>query len=111
VLSLTGRIKARIRESGISALPRSFSQRTWSALFGFDEVFFFEWTATKEKRKEPTGSVLRSLDSDVLGAAAICYEHDSQTPEYLMRSPQRLESEIDRRFALLASDGTPVHLC
>jgi CelD/BcsL family acetyltransferase involved in cellulose biosynthesis len=111
VLSGTGRIKARIRESGISALLRWFSQRTWSALFGFDEVLFFEWPATEEERKEPTGSVLRSLDFDILGAAAICFEHDPQALEYLMRSAQRLESETDRGFVLLNADGSPVHFC
>jgi CelD/BcsL family acetyltransferase involved in cellulose biosynthesis len=111
VLSWTGRIQARIRESGISALLRWFSQRTWNALFGLDEVLFFDWPATEEKRKEPTRSVLRSLDSDILGAAAICYEHDPQALEYLMRSAQRLGSEADRGFALLTADGMPVHFC
>ena len=111
VLTRTGRIKARLRESGISALMRWFSQRTWTALFGFDEVLFFEWPATGEKHKEPTGAVLRSLDPDVLGAAAICYEDDPKALEYLMRSAQRLESQTDRGFVLLTADGTPVHFC
>lgn len=111
VLSSTGRIKTRFRESGISGLMRWFSQRTWTALFGFDEVLFFEWPATGEKHKERTGSVLRSLDSDILGAAAICYENDPQALEYLMRSAERLESKIDRGFVLLTADGTAVHFC
>ena len=111
VLSRTGRIKARIHESGISALMRWFTKRTWTAMFGLDEVLFFEWPATGEKHKEPTGSVLRSLDSDVLGAAAICYENDPQALEYLMRSAQRLESEDNRGFVLLTGGGTPVHFC
>lgn len=111
VLTRTGRIKARLRESGISALMRWFSQRTWTALFGLDEVLFFEWPATGEKHKEPTGAVLRSLDPDVLGAAAICYEDDPKALEYLMRSAQRLESQTDRGFVLLTAGGTPVHFC
>ncbi len=61
--------------------------------------------------KNQAGLVLRPLESDMLGEAAICYEHDPNALEYLMRSAQRLGSETHGGFALLTAEGTPVHFC
>jgi hypothetical protein len=111
VLSLIGRMRAHLRESGLPGLLKWLLQRTWSALFGFDKVLFFDWPATVENCKERGGLVLRSLDSDWLGAAAISYGNDPKALEYLMRSAQRLGSETEAGFALVTAQGTPVHFC
>ena len=111
ILALARRVRARLRESGLSGLLRWGAQRIWSSLFAYDQVLFFEWPATEVNRKEPSDLALRRLDSDILGAAAICYEHDPKALQYLMRSARRLGSETDGGFALLTADETPVHFC
>jgi CelD/BcsL family acetyltransferase involved in cellulose biosynthesis len=106
-----GKLRARLRESGLSGLMRRLSRRTWSSLFAFDVVHFFDWPAGEENFKGPCGLTLRRLDSDILGAAAISYERDPAALDYLMRSAKRLRWEGDDGFALLTAEGRPVHFC
>jgi CelD/BcsL family acetyltransferase involved in cellulose biosynthesis len=104
------KLKTRLRESGPLGLMKWMSRRSWSSLFGFDEVLFFEWPG-EEKCQGPSGLTLRRLDSDILGAAAIHYGDDPVTLDYLMRCAQRLRSEGGGGFALLNAEETPVHFC
>jgi len=110
-LSSVGKLRARLRESGLSGLVRWISRRAWSSLFAFEEVLFFDWPAVEESSKGRCGLTLRPLDSDILGAAAIHSVSDTVTLDYLMRCAQRLRSEGDGGFALLNAEGTPVHFC
>lgn len=111
ILSAAVRLRARLRQSGPLGLMHWISRRTWSSLFGFDEVRFFEWPVEEEKCKGQSGLTLRRLDSDILGAAAIHYGDDPVTLEYLMRCAQRLRWEGDGGFTLLGAEGSPVHFC
>ncbi len=111
IISCIGKVRLRLRQSGLSRLLTWFSRRIWSSLFAFDEVFFFDWPARDENSKGPCGVTLRRFDSDLLAAAAISYVDDRATLDYLLRSAQRFRSEDDRGFALLAPEGTPVHFC
>jgi len=110
-LSSVVKLRTRLQESGLAGLIDWISRRTWSSLFGFDEVLFFDWPAGEEKCKGPSRLKLRRLDSDILGAAAIHYGDDPLTLDYLMRCAQRLRSEEDGGFALLTVEGTPLHFC
>jgi Acetyltransferase (GNAT) domain len=111
VLSSIGKFRACLRESGVVGLLKRFFRRIWSFLFGFDAVLFFEWPAGNENRQRPSGLTLRRLDSDIVGAAAIHCAEDPKTLDYLMRSAQRLRSEGGSGFALLNTEGVPVHFC
>jgi hypothetical protein len=111
IILYIARLRARIRDNGLPGLFTSFSRRTWSSLFAFDEVLFFEWPAGKMNPIESCGLTLRQFDSDLLGAAAIRYVDDPATLDYLLRSAQRLRSEGDRGFVLLSAEGMPVHFC
>ena len=111
VISSIGKLRARLRESGLPGLLRWFSQRTWGSLFGFDVVLFFDWPSRDEKPLGTCGLMLRRLDSDILGAAAINYGDDPDTLAYLVRSAERLRSDGDGGFALLTAEGMPVHFC
>jgi CelD/BcsL family acetyltransferase involved in cellulose biosynthesis len=111
VLVSAGKMRARLREAGFAGLVRWMCGRTWSSLFGYDEVLFFDWSASDENPKGSGGLTLRRLDADILGAAAIRYEGDPATLDYLMRSAKRIRSEADGGFALVTDEGTPVHFC
>jgi CelD/BcsL family acetyltransferase involved in cellulose biosynthesis len=111
MISYIAKLRARLRETGLSGLLTWFSRRIWSSLFGVDEVRFFESPMIKGSPKASSGTTLRLLDSDLLGAAAIRYVDDPSTLDYLLRSAQRVRSGDDRGFALLNAEGTPVHFC
>ena len=111
LISRAARMTARLREGGVSGLLKWIWRRTASSLFAFDKVQFFDWPATDEGQPASSGLTLRKLDSDILGAAAISYERDSVTLNYLMRSAHRLRSEESVGFSLLTAEGTPVHFC
>ena len=111
ILSSISRLRARVRESGIAGLLSWFWGRTWSSAFGVDEVRFFEWSLRSGNCQGPAGLRLIPLDSDILGMAAIHYAEDPKALDYLMRSAKRLRAEDGAGFALLATDGTPLHFC
>jgi len=110
-LSSIVKFRACLRESGVVGLLKRFSRRTWNSLFGFDAVLFFEWPVGTEERQGPIVWTLRRLDSDLVGGAAIRYADDPETLEYLMRSAHRLRSEGNEGFALIDTEGMPVHFC
>lgn len=104
------KLRSRLGESGLPGLLQTFIRRTWSSLYGFDEVLFFDWLPPDESGNETEALKLRPFDSDILGAAAIAYESDRGVLDYLMRSAQRLRVE-GHGFALLDVQGKPVHFC
>jgi CelD/BcsL family acetyltransferase involved in cellulose biosynthesis len=110
VVSSLGTLRSRLREAGLSGMLREFGRRIWSSLSGFDEVLFFDWSATKGSL-ERCSQKLRPLDFDILGAAAIAYGDDQGTLAFLMRSAQRLRTESAGGFALIDDEGTAVHFC
>jgi CelD/BcsL family acetyltransferase involved in cellulose biosynthesis len=111
VLSSIGRLRGRFRESGVAGLLIWSWGRTWSSAFGIEEVLFFDWPLRSENRQGPPALTLKPLDSDILGTAAIHYAEDPKTLDYLMRSAKRLRGDDGAGFALLTTDGIPVHFC
>jgi CelD/BcsL family acetyltransferase involved in cellulose biosynthesis len=111
VLSSIGRLRARLRESGVAGLLSWSWGRMWTSAFGVDEVLFFDWPLRNKNRQGQPGLTLKSLDSDILGAAAIHYAEDPKALDYLMRSAKRLRAEDGAGFALLTTEGIPVHFC
>jgi len=110
LIAQTARLKARLRDTGVWGLLMWMVRRIRTSLFAFDEVLFFEWEAGNPNR-EGSGTTLRQLDSDLLGAAAIAHADDTATLDYLMRSSPRLRAGQGRGFVLLAARQTPVHFC
>ncbi len=110
-ISYVGKVRARLHESGFLGLVKWIWRRAWSLVFAYDEVLFFDWPASDENPKRASGLTLMRLDFDILGAAAISYERDQVTLNYLMRSANRLRSQENDGFALVTVEGTPVHFC
>jgi CelD/BcsL family acetyltransferase involved in cellulose biosynthesis len=111
LISCAGRLRARLREDGLSGLVKWIWQRTWSSLFAYDEVLFFDCPVSNDNPKGSSGLTLSRLNFDIVGAGAIRYERDRATLDYLMRSANRLRSEENGGFALVTAEGTPVHFC
>jgi CelD/BcsL family acetyltransferase involved in cellulose biosynthesis len=111
VISYLAKLRARLREVGLSSMLTSVSRRIWNSLFAFDEVLIFSWIARVENPTGSCGSTLRQFDSDLLGLAAMTYVDDPSTLDYLLRCASRLRSHDDRGFVLLNAEGIPVHFC
>lgn len=105
------RLQARIRESGFVGMAKWAVRRAWNSLFAFEVVHFFDWPAGKENSAGQSGLTLQPLNDDILGEAAICYEGDPSTLDYLMRSARRFRSDAEGGFALLTAENVPVHFC
>jgi CelD/BcsL family acetyltransferase involved in cellulose biosynthesis len=110
MISQAAALKARLRSRGLWNSFVWLVRRTRTSMFGFDDVLFFEWPAGARTRGG-SGVTLRPLDSDLVGSAAILYGDDPAALRYLVRSAQRLGSRHDEGFALLNTEGQPVHFC
>jgi hypothetical protein len=77
-------------------------------LFSRDEVFFYQGPASSVS-DIPDEFQLLPLDLEVLAKAAIEFEGEKETYDYLLRSAQRLRSGQDRGFSLLDARGKAVH--
>ena len=111
VIAQFGKLKARLRKSGFWGMAKWAVRRTWNSLFAFEVVHFFDWPASEESSTGQTGLRLQPLNDDILGGAAIRYEDDPSTLEYLMRSARRFRTDAEGGFALLTAEGVPVHFC
>ena len=94
LISYAARMRARLREGGVSGLVKWIWRRTCEFSVCVRQVLFFDWPASDEGQpKQASGlDADESLDFDILGAAAISYERDQVTLNYLMRSAHRLRS-------------------
>lgn len=111
LIAYAARLRMHLRESGARGWFSWFGHRVWRSLVAFDEVLFFEWLGRRDGPERSRSLALRSLDFDLLGAAAIHYADEPTTLDYLVRSAQRLRSGGKQGFALVTTDGMPVHFC
>ena len=88
----------RVRNPAVTA-ARSFSSGP--------EISFLEWMGAPPSPSED----LRSLpvSAKLLAAAAMHYEGDAGTLQYLLRSAKRIQSGQAQGFALVDAGGIPLH--
>jgi len=72
------------------------------------EVMFFEGTATQSQRADLR---LQPLTFKLLATAAMEYEAEPGTLEYILRAAERLNSGCADGFALTTLEGVPLHFC
>jgi CelD/BcsL family acetyltransferase involved in cellulose biosynthesis len=111
VMGYGARVRMHLRETGTRGWFSWFGHRIWRSLVSIDEVHFFDWPNAGIDPKRSRSLALRPLDFDLLGAAGIHYADEPSTLDYLVRSAQRLRSGDKQGFALVTTDGTPVHFC
>jgi hypothetical protein len=106
-------LRKRLHNAGPVALLRSSWRRCRKALFGQSEMFFFEWREGISSVVSPDSDSLsiEPLDLNLLAIAAMNYFDDPETLTYLLRAAKQLISVELQGFALLRSDGVPVHFC
>ncbi len=111
-----GSVRTRLR--GLrSRWPGEGGKRTlaWAgrlglrALWASDEVFFFEWEHCEASSPGSRRFELRPLDIRQLADAAIKYEGDEATLNYILRSAKRLRAGGAEGFILAGADGSPLH--
>jgi CelD/BcsL family acetyltransferase involved in cellulose biosynthesis len=94
--------------------PRGFAAWVWkrlrTLLSSREEVFFYEWPTTHAPEL-PDAFRLSLLDIETLAKAAIEFDGEQETYDYLLRSAQRVRAGKDRGFSLLDANGKPVHFC
>ena len=87
-----------------------YFSRVRKAFFDNAEVVFFEWAPQRFLQGDGELQV-RPLSFDLLAAAAMEYESEPDTREYLFRSASRLQSAGAEGYGLVTVGGIPVHFC
>jgi CelD/BcsL family acetyltransferase involved in cellulose biosynthesis len=99
--------KRYAEESGLRKTLGSLLSRIGRQILWREELLFFESDSQLAAPLE-AGS-LRPIDSQLLAEAAMRYHDDERTLQYLLRSSARLRHGNAEGFALVQSDGTPLH--
>jgi CelD/BcsL family acetyltransferase involved in cellulose biosynthesis len=102
--------RRRFRTAGVLGFVRWSLMRLRSLLLSRDEVFFYAWLGNP-RRDSAAALTLSAVNLEILATAAIKFEGEEETYDYLLRCAQRLRNGEDRGFALIEPDGTPVHFC
>ena len=103
-------IRNSVQVRGLGGVLWAMMRRIARALFSHDRVLFFEWPPDSRSPELPA-THLQLLTSETLGRAAVQYGNDPASLRFLMRSAQRLRSGNGDGYALMTSDGLPVHFC
>jgi len=85
-------------------------KRSATRFAGREEVIFYRW---QEERNSPLSSPetrLEALNWDLLADAAMRFEADQDTQNYLLRAASRFKEEKSEGFVLLDKSG-PLHFC
>jgi CelD/BcsL family acetyltransferase involved in cellulose biosynthesis len=108
-------VRARLAQQGILGNLAYYFSRVAKVFFDDAEVLFLDWAPTGFLQASVTQGEselrLQPLSINLLAAAAMEYEHDADTQEYLLRSAGRLQSAAEQGYALLTAAGIPVHFC
>jgi CelD/BcsL family acetyltransferase involved in cellulose biosynthesis len=101
--------RKRIATTGFADSGRFYFSRFMRYFFNAARVYFFEWNAPQILDSDPQVS-LQPLSIALLASAAMAYENEHEIVEYLLRSA-RMHSGGTEGFALINSEGVPVHFC
>jgi CelD/BcsL family acetyltransferase involved in cellulose biosynthesis len=108
-------VRARLAQQGILGSLAYYFSRVAKVFFDDAEVLFLDWAQSGFLQASVTQGGrelhLRPLSINLLAAAAMEYEHDAETREYLLRSANRLQSAAAEGYALVTVAGIPVHFC
>jgi len=103
-------VRNRIARQGVLRSVRHYFSRLTDAVFHDAEVVFFDWAA--QGFLSADGDLrLQSLSINLLAVAAMAYENDADTREYLFRCASRLQSSGAEGYALVNGGGVPLHFC
>jgi hypothetical protein len=101
-------VQRSVARQGVARFTLSSLATLWNRSVQSAEFFFLE--AALSGLKDETEFKLVPLSMKLLAGAAIQYENDPETLEYVQRSAARLRLG-NEAFALLDAEGSPVHIC
>ncbi len=101
-------VRKRISRDGLAGGFKLLASRYMQFLTSPSEVMFFEGTATQSQRADLR---LRPLSFKVLATAAMQYEAEPGTLDYILRAAKRVNSGHADGFALTSLEGVPLHFC
>jgi CelD/BcsL family acetyltransferase involved in cellulose biosynthesis len=102
-------LKMHLQAKGPTGLLRSLVRRGQRLLHDRSEFFLLE--RLQGKRSAAGSFAILPVDLDLLAIAAMHYVDDPETAAYLLRAAERLRSSENKGFALVTSEGLPVHFC
>jgi len=104
-------IYRRYRGSGIIDLVRWGLRRCRQLIYRHDQVVFYVWTGEPSPDSRNPPLRLEPLTLEILATAAMQFEDDAETYDYLLRSARRLREGKHLGFALLNQENIAVHFC
>jgi CelD/BcsL family acetyltransferase involved in cellulose biosynthesis len=107
-------VRRRVRQAGAMGFLGWGTHRLSALVSSRREVFFYQWstdsrTAGGNARASPVR--LTPLSLEILATAAMQFEGETETYDYLLRAAHRLRADEGQGFALLDEKGVPVHFC
>jgi hypothetical protein len=101
--------RGRAKHMGIWSILRHGLSRVESAFFSSTEIMFLEYAAPTAVN--PSDIRLQPLSLKLLAGAAMQYENEQDTLNYISRCVKRLRSSGTEGFALATTEGIPLHFC
>jgi len=106
--------RRRLRHAGTRGFLRWGTHRLSALVSSRLEVFFYQWSsdsqiASGDAHASPVS--LTPLSLEILATAAMQFEGETETYDYLLRAAHRLRADEGQGFALLDEKGVPVHFC
>jgi CelD/BcsL family acetyltransferase involved in cellulose biosynthesis len=101
-------VQKRISRDGLAGGFNLLVSRYMQFLTSPSEVTFFEGATTQSQRADLR---LQPLSFNLLATAAMQYEAELGTLDYILRAAKRLNSGCADGFALTTLEGVPLHFC
>ena len=102
-------VQLRQHHGDVQGVTQASKQRIVSQLQPRPQIVFFESIAAGGDSKTDRKIVPTTLA--VLAQAAVQYDQDAETHQYLLRSASRMRQREFQGFAALNHDDVPVHFC
>jgi CelD/BcsL family acetyltransferase involved in cellulose biosynthesis len=104
-------VRERVQGEGLAQNAAWVARRS-AARFGHgEEVIFYRWRGEEKIHLEWPGARFEPLTWEMLAEAAMRFEQDQDTRNYLLRAASRLRSGQSEGFVLLDKDRVPSHFC
>ncbi|PYV74276.1 MAG: hypothetical protein DMG97_09175 [Acidobacteria bacterium] len=102
-------VRKRISRDGLAGGFNLLVSRSMPFLTGPSQVIFFEGTAATQSQRADLR--LQALSFKLLATAAMQYEAEPGTLDYILRAAKRLNSGCAEGFALTTLEGVLLHFC
>jgi CelD/BcsL family acetyltransferase involved in cellulose biosynthesis len=112
-LARIGSMRQEWKDHGAAGFAGQVAARAANTFDRSEEVRFYEWGERRPSRAINDEFRLQPIDLSILASAAMAFENDPETANYLLRSAQRLHGSTQQQagYALIDASGAPIHFC